>query len=125
MGVAVEAIAAVMPPTGRGGADNSPLTAQAFDQALAAAEGAPQVGAADATSNPITGLLSSFEQLNTEAGSLHASAVAAETAAHDLTPGEMIMLTMRCNEFLFHCELTTNVASRSSDGLQQLFREQG
>ncbi len=41
-----------------------------------------------------------------------------------VTPGEMVMLSMRCDEFLFHCELTSNAASRSSDGLQELFREQ-
>jgi hypothetical protein len=42
----------------------------------------------------------------------------------DLKPGELMMLTMRSHEFLFACELTSNVANRSSDGLQQLFRQQ-
>jgi hypothetical protein len=41
-----------------------------------------------------------------------------------VTPGEMVMLSMRCDEFMFHCELTSNAANRSSDGLQELFREQ-
>jgi hypothetical protein len=31
---------------------------------------------------------------------------------------------MRSHEFLFHCELVANVANRSSDGMQQLFRQQ-
>ena len=39
-------------------------------------------------------------------------------------PGDMLMMTMKAQEFLFHCELTSNVANRSSDGVQQLFREQ-
>jgi hypothetical protein len=36
----------------------------------------------------------------------------------------MVMLTVRCQEFLFHSQLTANVANRTSDGLQQLFRQQ-
>jgi len=42
----------------------------------------------------------------------------------ELTPGQMVMLTVRCHEFLFHCEMTSNVANRTSDGFQQLFRQQ-
>jgi hypothetical protein len=37
----------------------------------------------------------------------------------------MVMLSMRCQEFMFHCQLTSNIANRTSDGLQQLFRQQG
>jgi len=44
--------------------------------------------------------------------------------AGELSPGQMIMLTVRCQEFLFHCEMTSNVANRTSDGFQQLFRQQ-
>jgi hypothetical protein len=39
-------------------------------------------------------------------------------------PGDMLMMTVKAQEFLFHCELTSNVANRSSEGVQQLFREQ-
>ena len=42
----------------------------------------------------------------------------------EMKPGEMLMMTMRAHEFLFHCELTSNVANRTSDGVQQLFRQQ-
>ena len=41
-----------------------------------------------------------------------------------MSPGEMVMLTVRCQEFMFHCQLTSNIANRTSDGLQQLFRQQ-
>ena len=44
--------------------------------------------------------------------------------ASDMRPGELLNLTMRSHEFLFHCQLVSNVANRSSDGLQQLFRQQ-
>jgi len=46
------------------------------------------------------------------------------SATKDLGPGDMLMMTVRCHEFMFHCELTANVANRSSDGVQQLFRQQ-
>ncbi len=42
----------------------------------------------------------------------------------DAKPSEVIHLTMRCHEFLFRCELTSNVANKSSDGVQQLFKQQ-
>jgi len=41
-----------------------------------------------------------------------------------MTPGEMVMLSVKCHEFMFHCQLTSNAANRTSDGLQQLFRQQ-
>jgi len=65
-----------------------------------------------------------LEFINAEA--VEISQFATEVAASDneLTPGEMIMLTVRSQEFMFHCQLTSNVANRTSDGLQQLFRQQ-
>jgi hypothetical protein len=36
----------------------------------------------------------------------------------------MIGLTVQCHEFMFNCQLTSNIANRTSDGLQQLFRQQ-
>jgi hypothetical protein len=42
----------------------------------------------------------------------------------ELSPSQMVMLTVRCHEFLFHCQMTSNVANRTSDGVQQLFRQQ-
>ena len=44
--------------------------------------------------------------------------------AHDLTPGDMLMITMHAHEFLFHSQMTANVANRTSEGVQQLFRQQ-
>jgi hypothetical protein len=41
-----------------------------------------------------------------------------------MKPSDILMMTLRAQEFLFHCELTSNVANRTSDGVQQLFREQ-
>jgi hypothetical protein len=32
---------------------------------------------------------------------------------------------MQCQEFMFQAQLTSNIANRSADGVQQLFRQQG
>ena len=65
-----------------------------------------------------------LEHINAEAASLEEHAQAAMAAGNDMTPGEMVMLTVRAHEFLFHSQLTANIANRTSDGLQQLFRQQ-
>jgi len=48
----------------------------------------------------------------------------AMTADGDLTPSQTLLLTVRAHEFMFQCELTANVANRTSEGIQQLFRQQ-
>ena len=65
-----------------------------------------------------------FEHINTEAAKLSTQANAAQAAGRDMSPSEVVLLTMRCQEFMFHCQLTSNIANRTSDGLQQLFRQQ-
>ena len=70
-------------------------------------------------------LLKPFEHINGEAKQLSLDAQVAKANGHEMTPGEMVMLTVRCQEFSFHCQLTANIANRASDGLQQLFRQQG
>lgn len=65
-----------------------------------------------------------LEHINAEAASLGRDARAAAAAGQALTPGELVNLTVRCQEFMFHCQLTSNIANRTSEGLQQLFRQQ-
>lgn len=63
--------------------------------------------------------------LSLDSGSTRLAQQADRAAAQtELKPSELMMLTMRSHEFLFQCELTANVANRSSDGVQQLFRQQ-
>lgn len=95
--------------TGQPGAD----AAEKFDCAMQAAKDKP------AGLNALTSPLAS---LNRHSESLAAQAAGLE--ARDMKPSELMMLTMRSHEFLFHCELVSNVANRSSDGVQQLFRQQ-
>ena len=69
-------------------------------------------------------LMKPFEHINGEAHRLALDAKAAEAAGQDMSPSQMVNLSVRCQEFMFHCQLTSNIANRASDGLQQLFRQQ-
>ncbi|HJV95521.1 MAG TPA: hypothetical protein VJ608_05760 [Albitalea sp.] len=91
-----------------------------FQQAMARLEARP-VGA---PSEAAQQLMKPFEHINGEATRLSLDANAARGIDHEMSPGEMVNLTVRCQEFMFHCQLTSNIANRTSDGLQQLFRQQ-
>jgi len=69
-------------------------------------------------------LMKPFDHINGEAQRLSADARVAQANGHEMSPGEVVMLTVRCQEFMFHCQLTSNIANRTSEGLQQLFRQQ-
>jgi hypothetical protein len=103
----------------------APAEAAGFERALAGAmqrlEG-PQ--AADAPAQAMQRLVQPLEHINAEAASLGRDARAAAASGQALTPGELVNLTVRCQEFMFHCQLTSNIANRTSEGLQQLFRQQ-
>ena len=74
---------------------------------------------------PAKGMFDALDQINVQARSVSDYATTAEASGGQLTPGEIIQLTMKCQEFMFQCQLTSNIANRSSDGVQQLFRQQG
>ncbi len=69
-------------------------------------------------------VLKSLQSLNGRVEALGDSAVQFAADKQELTPGDMIQMTVRCHQFMFQCELTANVANRSSEGVQQLFRQQ-
>jgi len=66
-----------------------------------------------------------LDRLNSEAQELVQYAQEAAASGNDLSPSEIIMLTVRSQEFMFHAQLTANVANRTADGMSQLFRQQG
>ena len=68
-------------------------------------------------------LMKPFEHINGEAARLASDAQASQAAGKEMSPSEMVMMSVRCQEFMFHCQLTSNIANRTSDGLQQLFRQ--
>ncbi|MBK1688951.1 hypothetical protein [Rubrivivax gelatinosus] len=96
----------------------------AFNASLARAGQPLQAQPTQAAGEGMKLLFRPLEQINGEAAALSRHARVAMQAGADMTPGEMVMLTVRCQEFLFHSQLTANVANRTSDGLQQLFRQQ-
>jgi hypothetical protein len=66
-----------------------------------------------------------LQGLNGQAASIGASAALQNKAQQgQMTPGDMLAMTTKAYEFLFHCELTSNVANRTSEGVQQLFQQQ-
>ena len=79
---------------------------------------------ADALAPAMKAVFSQLEQVNGEARSVAETAKTASAKGKDMTPGEVVQLTMRCHEFMFHCQLTSSIANRTSDGIQQLFRQQ-
>ena len=99
-----------------------------FSAALANAQqggaGVLEVQRVAGPSESMQALFKPLEHINAEAASLHKSAESAMAAGTEMSPGEMVMLTVRAHEFLFHSQLTANIANRASDGLQQLFRQQ-
>jgi hypothetical protein len=96
-----------------------------FKEALQKFNGASPTSNAGAVPPAMKGLFNALDQINTEAKSVSDFAAQAEASGNQLTPGEMVMLTMKCQEFMFQAQLTSNIANRSSDGVQQLFRQQG
>lgn len=95
-----------------------------FEQALAGAQMRLEVRPAAAGSEAAQQLMKPFEHINSEASRLSVDASVAKNEGRDMSPSEVVMLTVRCQEFMFHCQLTSNIANRTADGLQQLFRQQ-
>jgi hypothetical protein len=130
-------VAFELTPEASAGGGTTPLGGQAtpamfdishFNAAYAAAgpapaaapQATPQVSAGESPS--FRSVIATLTNLNGRADTLGLKAL--EMKGDELKPGEMLRMTMAAHEFLFHCELTSNVANRSSEGVQQLFREQ-
>jgi hypothetical protein len=96
----------------------------AFQQGLANASARLEARPIGTPSEAAKMLVTPFEHINTEAAKLSADAKLAQASSTGLSPGDMVMLTARCQEFSFHCTLMSNIANRTSDGLQQMFRQQ-
>ena len=89
--------------------------------------GPAEVGAVQAAQKPSEGMrnvLAAFDRLNGGADGIRALADKLAANPADASPGQIIQMTMQCHQFMFQCELTSNVANRTSDGIQQLFRQQ-
>jgi hypothetical protein len=93
---------------------------QAMANASARLEAQPTFKANEATK----ALFTPFEHINTEAAKITAEANAVKAAGTEMKPSDMVLFTARSAEFMFHCQLMSSIASKTSEGLQQLFRQQ-
>lgn len=134
--MSIEAIAAAsasaagaMPPpeTVQAGPGASISDITGFQSSLTAAaqpQAAGAVGGPEAASPAMKTMFAELEKVNGEARNVADFAKTASLKGGNMTPGEVVNLTMKCHEFMFHCQLTSNIANRTSDGIQQLFRQQ-
>lgn len=129
--MSIEAVAAAVQPqipiqTVEAGYGAGVSDVASFQGALRSA-GAPQVEGLSAVSEvspAVKAMFNQLERVNGEAKSVSDFAQSAKASGATMTPGEIVQLTVRCQEFMFHCQLTSNIANRTSDGVQQLFRQQ-
>ena len=127
------AVAALVGPAATGAPAAAPVQAGygvsltdlgSFQQSLAQAATRLEARPVQAPGEAAKQLMRPFEHIDGEAARLSLDASAAKASGFDMSPGEMVQLTVRSQEFMFHCQLTSNIANRTSDGLQQLFRQQ-
>lgn len=111
----------LLPPGG--GAIDAHLQGR-FEAALDRAGGISPALEAGPVPPGLRGMLDALDQVNVQARAVSRYAETAEASGGQLTPGEIVQLTMKCSEFMFQAQLTSNIANRSSDGVQQLFRQQ-
>ncbi|MCF6211493.1 MAG: hypothetical protein L3J88_08135 [Gammaproteobacteria bacterium] len=120
-----QAVSGAEPPSLQAGYGVSLTDLASFEQSLAAAGGRVEMQQnVSAPSEAARTVFKPLEYINNEAAELSQFAKVAAASGNEMTPGELVMLTVRSQEFMFHCQLTSNVANRASDGLQQLFRQQ-
>ena len=103
--------------------------AQALDRAGGAAPASNDANAVTSTAPPGESatakmMVNAFDSLNGTASKIENLSRAMSASATEMTPGQMLEMTMQCHQFLFQSQLTSNVANRTSDGVQQLFRQQ-
>lgn len=100
------------------------MYAEQAPAAQATTTAAPAAGVSAAEQNGFSSVIAALQNLNGRAEVLGSKTLEVGSRDGALQPGDMLMMAMKAHEFLFHCELTSNVANRTSDGVQQLFREQ-
>jgi len=95
-----------------------------FANSLNNAGGVQAVEPADTDNKMMKAMVEPLDYIDKEAEALIEYAENAVKSGDELSPSEIVMLTAKSQEFMFHSQLTSNVANRTADGLQQLFRQQ-
>jgi alpha-ketoglutarate-dependent taurine dioxygenase len=84
----------------------------------------PDVPAGGGGDNPFRQAFKAIESLNGGSEGIGSEALRILGENAEMSPSEMIGLTMKAHYFLFQSELMANIANKSSEGIQQLFRQQ-
>lgn len=114
----------LLAPGGHAGGATTPQFDARFQAALEKMGGVQGTVAAGPIPPAMKGMFNALDQVNVQARAVSRYAETAEASGGQLTPGEMVQLNMKCSEFMFQAQLTSNIANRSSDGVQQLFKQQ-
>lgn len=100
-----------------------------MSSSIAAFEGAMDTAASrisDASAAQVAQMMMEpLRAIDREAAELGELAQSSMESGDTMLPSQMINLSMRSQEFMFHSQLTANVANRTADGVSQLFRQQG
>ena len=83
-----------------------------------------QVNATQAPSPSMQAVAAFADNLNGGASGIEKMASKLTSTDFSSNPSAMLEMTMACHQFMFRAQLTSNVANRTSDGIQQLFRQQ-
>jgi hypothetical protein len=94
---------------------------QSLSKAEARIESSQKITAPSAAENTV---MKPLDSIDGEAAEIARYAKSAIKSGNELTPSEVVILTAKSQEFMFHAQLTANIANRTSEGLQQLFRQQ-
>lgn len=117
------ALAPPSEPTSLGYGASLTEDAAAFESSMASAR--DRASGSESISDIAKAAFEPLDFINKEAQALSDYAKSAVASGNELTPGEIVNLTVQSQKFMFHSQLTANVANRSADGIQQLFRQQG
>lgn len=98
--------------------------AEAYSRGAGTTGGPAAVTATAQPSEGMRAVLSTFDNLNNGAERINTLSKILTSRGGEMSPSEMLQATMECHQFLFKAELTSNVANRTSDGVQQLFKQQ-
>ncbi len=82
------------------------------------------INGVDSNTHGFKNAMQILQSLNGNTETLGVQALSFSAGSGSATPGEILQLTMHAHHFLFQSELTANVANKTSDGIQQLFRQQ-
>jgi hypothetical protein len=98
--------------------------AYARSGATAATNQAQGVAQAAPPSEGLRAFAAFADNINGGASNIEALTQKMSSSEFASKPSAMLEVTMACQQFMFKAQLTSNVANRTSDGIQQLFRQQ-